>query len=149
MGEQTQPWPTWSGAPTEKAALAYFHLQRMLKLVDYLCGPLLSRRENQDPLISKRIRNQGDAYQESRCYGKAILGSFHIWNFYNCIGASMDVLEKQEKTQMQRKNSHKCDPRKGQEGRALSMKLAEKMTMEAKSTRLPFEAQDTVFSFGQ
>lgn len=75
--------------------------------------------------------------------------SFHIWNFYNCIGASIDVLEKQEKTQKWRKNSHKCDPRKGQGGRALSMKPAEKMNMEAKSTRLPFGAQDTVFSFGQ
>lgn len=73
--------------------------------------------------------------QDNRCYGKAILESFQIWNFYSCTGAPMDVWEKQEKRDVEKTIATSVTPGKGREGELCSMKPVEKVNMEAKSTR--------------
>lgn len=102
-------WCSWARLPTEKLLLQDFQLQRWLKLADEFCT--LSRRKKQDPSIRKRFRTEKTLIQDNRCYGKATLEGCQIWNFYNFIGAPVDIWEKQEKTQMWRISSHMCDPR--------------------------------------
>lgn len=99
-----------SKASNRKAALTRLSTPEVVKADRWVLYSL-SRRKKQDPSIRKRFRTEKTLIQDNRCYGKATLEGCQIWNFYNFIGAPVDIWEKQEKTQMWRISSHMCDPR--------------------------------------